>query len=152
MTSSAKQEDWEKLVRRWEHTKIQANLRDWTKEIIEPKSLEPTCRSFFYNIFGIITHIHSRAYGPDHILTVLYHDLVKRLIDADAPPLPESLINKMPSIISWTDSTLIDHTWTDEKNNPLDLSRGKKIMHFLESPSFRSVLSDLTSFTYTEGD
>ncbi len=107
MTSSAKQEEWEKLVRRWEHDKIQTNLRDWTKQIIEPKYLETTCRSFFYNIFGIITHIHSKAYGPDHILTVLYHDLVKRLINPDAPPLPENLANKMPSFLSSTDSTLI---------------------------------------------
>jgi hypothetical protein len=82
--------DWKKLVRRWEHTKVQSNLHSWTHH------LYPICRSFFYNIFGIITHIHSKTYGPDHILTVLYHDLVKRLINPAALPLPESLAKKIP--------------------------------------------------------
>lgn len=151
MTSSAEQEDWVKLVRRWEDTKVQTNLHDWTKEIINPKSLEPTCRLFFYKIFGIITHIHMKTYGPDHILTALYRDLVERLYNQDPPSLPESLTEKMPSIISSPGSGLIDfHIWTDEKNNPLNLSKARKAMDFLESSSFRNVLIDLTprQFTY----
>lgn len=137
MNLSHEQKDWKKLVRRWENTTVQSNLEAWTNDIINPPSLEPICRSFFYNIFCIITHIHSKAYGPDHILTVLYHDLVKRLINPDAPPLPESLTENMPSIMSSTDSTLIDHTWTDEKGKALNLSRGKIVMdlnllHFMK--------------------
>ena len=41
--------DWKKLVRRWEHTKVQSNLHSWTNDIINPPSLDPICRSFFYN-------------------------------------------------------------------------------------------------------
>jgi hypothetical protein len=110
---------------------VQSNLHDWTNDIIKPKSLEPTCRSFFYNLFRIIIHIHAETYGPDHILTALYKDLVKRLYKQGVPPLRESLSKKMPSIISSTGSGLIDVTWTDEKNKSLNLSRGKKVMHFL---------------------
>jgi hypothetical protein len=70
MTLSDEQEDWEKLVRRWEH-KVQANLHDWTQYIIKPTSLEPTCRFIFFDIFMIITDVHVKVYGPDHILTAL---------------------------------------------------------------------------------
>jgi hypothetical protein len=76
--------DWKKLVRRWEHTNVQSKLYPWTNNIINPESLELTSRSFFYDIFGIITNIHSKAYGPDHILTALYYDLLKRLINPSA--------------------------------------------------------------------
>jgi hypothetical protein len=156
MTSSdeeEKEEDWEKLVRRWEHVKVQGKLHGWTKRIIKPTSLEPTCRFIFFQIFMIITNIHMKAYGPDHILTALYFDLVERLsTDQPAPPVPETLAKKMPSIIPSPGSGLIGFSWTDEKNKSLNLSRGKNIMDFLESPSFRNVLNDLTrleaEFTY----
>jgi hypothetical protein len=75
-----------------------------------------------------------KAYGPDHILTALYYDLVERLYNPDSPPLPENLTEKMPSIISSTGSGLIDYHWerrlplgTDEKNNPLNLSKATKV-------------------------
>jgi len=96
--SPMKKKSWEKLVRRWEHTNVQSNLYAWTNNIINPESLESTSRSFFYDILGVMTHIHSKAYGPDHILTAMYYDLVKRLIDPAAQPLPESLTKKMRSI------------------------------------------------------
>ena len=144
MNVSHEQEDWEELVRRWEHTKVQSNLYAWTKEIINPPSLEPICKSFFYNLFRIIIHIHAKAYGPDHILTALYYDLVERLYNRDAPSLLDSLSKKMPRIISSIDSGLIDFTWTDEKEKTLSLSRGKKVMDYLESPSFHEVLTELS--------
>jgi hypothetical protein len=142
MTLSDKQEDWEKLVRRWEHTKIQANLHDWTQYIVKT-SLEPTCRFIFFNIFWIITDIHRNAYGPDHILPALYYDLAQRLYNDDAPPVPESLVKEMPSILS-SRNGLFRFIWTDRKNNPLDLSRAKEVMDFLESTSFHDVLTELS--------
>jgi hypothetical protein len=140
MTLSDEQADWEKLVIRWEHTS-QSKLRDWTQYIIKP-DLESTCRVIFFNIFWIITDIHRKAYGPDHILTALYYDLAQRLYGDDTHPVPESLAKKMPSILS-SRGGLFRFIWTDRKNNPLDLSTAKNIMDFLESTSFHDVLTEL---------
>jgi hypothetical protein len=140
MTLSDKQEDWEKLVKRWEHTKVQAKLHDCIQYIIKP-NLEPCCR-FIFNIFWIITDIQRKAYGPDHILTALYYDLAQRLYSDDTPPVPERLAKKMPSILS-SRGGLFRFIWTDRKNNPLDLSTAKNIMDLLASTSFHDVLTEL---------